>query len=766
MPTYSVIGKNLPRKDDSLRATGKALYTSDLFLPGMLYGKILRSPYPHAKILNIDTKKAEKLSGVKKVVTGRDTPGIKYGTVGVFPQTFDEYGLAIDKVRYIGDEVAAVVATDEDTAEEALDLIEVEYEELPAVFDPIDAMKPGAPKIHDHVENNISLKIDREFGEVDKALKDADYIREDEFLTQSVDHAPLELNAALANYDASGKLTLWATTQSPYYLHKHLERTLGIKESQIRVIKPYVGGGFGDRCDGMSACDFCAALLSVKTGKPVKIMYTREEVFSNSRRRHPMRLYLKSGAKRDGTVFVRYLRIIADTGAYNALGPITINIPFSPITTTYKLPNIRYEGLLVYTNNQVSGAMRGHSHPQTHFAIDLQLDLIAKDLGIDPIEIRLKNATEAGDITAGGAKIGSCGFTKCLNKVRDITDWEKKWNKLKEGKGVGIGTMSFASGTNINFSGTTHAHSSATVKVMDDGTISLLTGASDIGQGSDGTLAQIAAEELGVHLEDIRVTSADTEITPVDFGTYSSRVTFMAGNAVKNAASDAKKQILEVVAEKLEANVEDLEAKDRRIYVKGSVERGVSFTEAVLSTQNAKKGMPIIGKGFFYPHTTFNLITGEGNITPAFSFGSYSAEVEVDKDTGKVKVVNLFAVHDCGKAINPMRVEGQLEGSVQMGLGYALSEELFVDKGQNLNPSFLNYRFPSVLDMPKVIKSVIIEEDEPEGPFGAKEASEGTVVPIAPAIANAIYDAIGVRIKDLPITPDKILKALEGKNKI
>jgi len=764
MTNYSVVGKSLPRKDDFLRATGRAMYTSDLSLPGMLYGKILRSPYPHARILNIDTRKAEKLFGVKKVVTGKDTPGVKYGVVGIFPQTFDEYGLTIDKVRYIGDEVAAVAAISEDIAEEALDLIEVEYEELPCVFDPIEAMKPGAPKIHDYAENNISLKIDRNFGEVEKAFREADYIREDEFLTQSVDHVPLELHAALANYDASGKLTLWATTQTPYYLHKHLERTLGIKGIQIRIIKPYVGGGFGDRSDGMSACDFCAALLSIKTEKPVKIMYTREEEFSTSRRRHPMRVYLKSGAKKDGTIFVRHLRIIADTGAYNSYGPVSINIPTSPITVTYRCPNVRYEGYLVYTNNQVSGAMRGHSHPQTHFAIDTQLDLIAKELGIDPIEIRLKNATKAGDITTSGAKIGSCGFTKCLNQVRDITGWDKKWGKLKEGKGIGIGTMSFASGAGFNFFGVPSSFSAATVKLMDDGTISLLTGASDIGQGSDGTLAQIAAEELGVSLDDIRVTSADTELTPVDFGTYSSRVTFMAGNAVKMAASDAKRQLFEVAADKLEANVEDLEARDRRIYVKGSPERGMSFTEAVLKTQEAKKGMPVIGKGFFYPRNIFNLVTGEGNITPAYSFGSYIAEVEIDKDTGKVKVTSFVAVHDCGTAINPMRVEGQLEGSVQMGLGYALGEELYIDKGQNLNPSFLNYRFPTALEMPKV-KSVIVEENEPEGPFGAKEASEGTVVPVTPAITNAIYDAIGVRIKELPITPDKLLKALEEKDK-
>jgi 4-hydroxybenzoyl-CoA reductase subunit alpha len=660
--------------------------------------------------------------------------------------------------------VAAVVAIDEDTAEDALDLIEVEYEVLPEVFDPVDAMKPGAPRIHDHVENNISFKVDKEFGDVEKAFNNADYIREDEFSTQSVDHVPLESHAALANYDASGKLTLWASTQTPYLVHKHLERTLGIKEIQIRVIKPFCGGGFGDRSGGMSSCEFCAALLSIKTGKPVKIIYTRAEEFNTSPRRHPMKLYLKSGAKRDGTVFVKHYKAIIDTGAYNDLGVTTVNIPAGMLGIAYRLPNIKYNGLLVYTNTQISGAMRGNSNPQMQFAVDLQLDLIAKDLGIDPIEIRLKNARQAGDITITKAKIGSCGFTECLNKTSNEADWKKKWGKLKEGNGIGIGTMASVSGAAFNHFGTTSAYSAATIKLMDDGTISLLTGASDIGQGSDGTLAQIVAEELGVNFEDIRVTSADTELTPVDFGTYSGRVTLMSGNAIKRAATDAKKQLFDVVAEKLEANIDDLEARDRRIYVKGSPEKGMSFTDAVLATQEARNGMPIIGKGSYNPHLLFNLKTGEGNMSPAFSFGAYIAEVEVDKETGEVKAKVLTGGHDCGTAINLMRIQGQLEGSVQMGLGYALSEELFMDKGQNLNPSFLEYKFPTALEMP-ICKSIIVQESDPEGPFGAKEASEGTPIAITPSIANAIYDAIGIRIKELPITPERILKALEEKNK-
>jgi len=473
-----------------------------------------------------------------------------------------------------------------------------------------------------------------------------------------------------------------------------------------------------------------------------------------------MRVRLKTGTKKDGTFTGMHVKVIADTGAYNSLGPVTINLPFAAPLVTYKIPNIGCEGILVYTNNQVSGAQRGHGHIQMQFALDSQFDMIAEELGMDPMEIRLKNANRAGDETAWGAKIKSCGFTECVERGRKETGWKNKWGRQKEGRGIGIGTMCFCSGASFNFFGATPANSAATIRLMEDGTATLLTGASDVGQGSDGTLAQIAAEKLGLQYEDIRVVAADTEITPVDYGSFSSRVTLMAGNAVMRAAADAKKQLFEFVAEELEANVDDLEAKERRIYVKGSSEKGMLYKDAVLAFQTARQGAPLIGTGFYNP-PPFSLLTGEGDITPAYAFGAYTAEVEVDKETGKIKVLNFFAFHDGGKAINPMRSEGQLEGAVQMGLGQALSEELFFDKGQNINPSFLNSGFPTAVDMP-VLKAHNVEHPDPAGPYGAKEAGEGSTVPVAGAIANAVYDAIGVRIKELPITPEKILKALYG----
>jgi 4-hydroxybenzoyl-CoA reductase alpha subunit len=759
MQDYSIIGQRLPRKEDALKATGSAEYTSDLALSGMLHGKILRSPYPHARILSIDVSKAEALSGVKKIVTGKDTLGVKYGILGLVPKSFDEQGLAMEKVRYIGDEVAAVAAIDEDTAEEALSLIRVEYEELPAVFDPFEAMKPDAPAIHNHVKNNISVAIQAEFGDIEQIFRDSDYVREDEFQTQPVDHAPMETHAAVAHYDVTNKLTLWATTQTPYFLAKHLERTLGLEKSRIRVIKPYMGGGFGESSDGMSSCDFCASLLSIKTGKPVKIKYTREEEFSVSRRRHPINLKLKTGTRKDGTITGMHLKIIEDTGAYNGFGPLSAAIPLMNLKA-YRIPVVKYDSYLVYTNNQISGAMRGHTVPQLYFGIDQHLDLIAEHLGLDPIDIRLKNATQTGDITATKSRIRSCGFSNCIRKAKEMAGWEKRKGKLKKGVGLGMGTMSFVSGASPNFFGSSSSSSSATIRLMDDGTVSLLTGASDIGQGSDDTLAQIAAEELGVQLEDIRITSADTEITPVDFGSFSSRVTMFAGNAVKYAAYDAKQQLFEAVAIKLEANMEDLEAKNRRIYIKGNPDKGMSFIDAIAAAQRAKKGVPVIGKGVFDPPHVMNPGKLLGDLSPAYSFGAYIAEVEVDTKTGKIKLNDLVCAHDCGTAINPMRVEGQLEGSVHMGIGYTLSEELLQRNGLNLNPSFLDYKIPTALDMP-AIKSALEPDIDPVGPFGAKEAGEGPIVPVPGAIANAIYDAVGVRITELPITPEKILKALE-----
>ncbi len=758
MNRLDVVGKREPMLDAWDKAMGRARFTDDLTLPGMLYGKILRSPLAHAKILHVDLSKAKKVAGVKGAISGKDIPKKKYGIV---PMAKDEYALAIEKVRYIGDEVAAVVATTWEAAEEAISKIRVDFEELPAVFDPIEAMKPGAPIIHEEVPNNVSAKIHKEFGNVEKAFGESDFLFEDTFETQAVNHAPLEPHAALAIVDPYGKVTLWASTQIPFFLRRNLATALDIPESKVRVIKPKVGGGFGQKID-QYAKDFCAAFFAAKTGKPVKFVYEREEVFTCTRQRHPMHIQLKTGMKKDGTIWSQQFKVIADGGAYNSTAPLMITLACFFIMLPYRLENLLFEGYHVYTNKPVGGAMRGHGIPQVRFAVETQLDRISEKMEIDPLDLRLKNAFQAGEPHPAKLLVQSCGFSDTLRKAAEEIGWKEKRGKLPFGRGVGLAGASFPSGV----SNMSHISSGAIVKIERDGSITLLTGAADIGQGAETVISQIAAEELGVPLEDIRITAADTEITPLDPGTFGSGVTLRAGNAAKMAACSAKEKLLEAVAEKMEARSEDLEAKNRRIYVKGSPERGMSFQEAIKYYQYSDRPMPIIGRGSYSPPAKepTTLLKENGNFSPAYSFMTQAAEVEVDTRTGKVKVLKMVASHDCGRAINPMLVEGQLEGSVVGGMGQALYEDVMTEKGQVLNPSFLDYGLPTAMEIPSII-SVEVETDDPEGPFGAKESGEGTQLAPAPAIINAIYDAIGVRFHSLPVTPEKVLKALHEKKK-
>lgn len=763
MEKYSVIGKRVPRVDGVIKVTGVAKYTDDIVLPGMLYGKILRSPYPHAKILNVDVSKAKKMPGVKAVITGKDTPGIPYG---VYPIFFidDKYALAIDKVRFIGDEVAGVAARDEDIAEEALDLIKVDYEELPPVFDPEEAMGPNAPKIHDHAEKNIAVKFTWEFGNIEKAFNESYHVREDRFVTRPVAHCAMEPHAAICQFDLSGKLTVWLSTQDPDRNLRDIAKVLNIPEEKVRVIKPYVGGGFGGKITTIENA-LVAAFLSKETGKPVKIVCTREEVFSATRQRHPSIIDLKTGVKKDGTLLAQHCKVICDTGGYLGYGQIVTYLMGSFLIGNFKLENIKYEGYCVHTNKMNRGAMRGFGGPQISFAANSQLDMIAHDLGMEPVDLLLKNVFQPGDTTAHKWRITSCGARECIHEVSKHLNWEEKRRKPKENppnkyRGLGIATSpAFHSGSNID----PHLAFSPTIKIHRDGAVTLFTGASDIGQGSDTVLCQVAAEGLGVPLESVTIVAADTAITPRVMGTYSSRITHAAGKAVMKAAAEARRQIFEVVSEKLEARMEDLEARDKRIYIKGSPEKGISFIEA-LNFCYLSNRLPIIATGRYNPIddevTLPDFWTGVGNVSPSYSFGASAAKVEVDIETGKVEIIKMAVAHDCGFAINPMGVEGQMEGSVEGGLGQAILEELKEDKGKVLNPSFLEYKMPTALDMPEV-KPIIVETFAPEGPYGAKEGGEAIQISPAPAIVNAIYDAIGIRVKALPVTPEKVLRALE-----
>lgn len=755
MEELAVVGKRVPQVDSLAKATGRAEFTTDITLPGMLYGKILRSPYPHARIIRIDTSRALKLPGVGAVITGQDTPKRKYG---LFP---DEYCLAVDKVRFIGDEVAAVAAVSEDVATEALSLIDVKYEELPAVFDPREAMKSGAPQIHEGVPNNVSLAPAFHWGNIEVGFAESEYVREDTFSSQAVTHCALEVHGAVANYEPSGELTVWSSTQGPYTMSKALAHTLDIPLGRVRVIKPHVGGGFGGKHDQHS-CDFVAALLSMKTGRPVKLIYDREEVFLATRQRHPMIVTIKTGAKRDGTMMAKECTVIADGGAYNSLGPIIVSKAGTKLCTIYRIPHVRFQGYHVYTNHPVGGPFRGFGQVQLRFADECQLDMIAEDLGLDPVELRTKNAVPPGYVTPNKFKITSCGFRECVEKAAEMVKWREKREKKVPYRGVGMGCNDYVSGSR-NFD--QPDSSTAFVKIAENGSVTVLTGASDIGQSSNTTLCMLAAEELGVPLDDVRIVAADTKLTPPDMATFASRVTFVAGKAVVAAAADAKHQLFEVVADSLEAHPNDLEMKDRRIFVKGSPEKGVDLAKAVWMSVQAGHGSNVLGRGYYAPETDEpNWKTSEGNLSPAYSFGAQAVEVEVEPDTGEVRVLDVFAAYDCGRAVNPLALEGQVEGSIMGGIGQALYEERLLENGLTLNPSLLTYGIPTALEAP-AIQTAFVETIDPEGPFGAKGMSEGAQVPLPCAIANAVYDAIGVRITDLPITPDKVLKALEEKNK-
>jgi len=753
----NVVGTRVPMLDAALKAKGAALFTDDLVLPGMLFGKILRSHLPHARILHIDTSKAEKLPGVKGVVTGRDIPDRQYGIV---PMAKDEYALAKDKVRYIGDDVAAVCAIDPEIAEEAIELIDVDYEELPAVYDPMESIKEGAPVIHEGVANNTSFGINKEFGDVTRAFAESDAVFEDRFYSQAVNHAPLEPHAALAQFDPlNGQLTLWSSTQIPFFLRRNLSNTLQIPESKVRVIKPKVGGGFGQKID-MFAKDFCAAWFAIQLGKPVKFVYDREEVFISTRQRHPMYITVKTGVKKDGTIMGQKFQAHADGGAYNSTAPTMIALSCFFLMIPYHVPNLIYEGYHIYTNKPVGGAMRGHGIPQARFAVERQLDMIADRIGVDPAEIRLKNSIHAGEPHSAGFVINTCGFSESVTKAAEAIGWQEKRGKLPLGRGVGLAGASFPSGV----SNMSHISSGAVVQLGRDGAVNVLSGAADIGQGAETVISQIVAEELGVSIEDIRITAADTGITPLDPGTFGSGVTVRAGNAARLAAIAARNKLFEFLAGKLEANLSDLAARDRKIFVKGSPEQGMTFSAALKAYQYADLPMPIVGRGSWMapasePTTLFN---EDGNFAPNYSFMTQAAEVEVDLLTGRVKLVKMVTAHDCGTPINPMLVEGQLEGSVVGGMGQALYEDVIVENGQVMNPSFLDYGFPTFLEMPE-IEAIEVETDDPIGPFGAKEAGEGTQLSPAPAIVNAVYDAIGVDFMELPLTPEKILDAIEAQ---
>ncbi len=768
------IGKSVPRKDGPIKATGRAKYTVDISLPGMLVGKILRSPHPHARIVRIDTGKAQKLPGVKAIVTSADSLKIKHGFVETPRYPADQYPIAVDRVRHVGEDIAGVAAIDEDTAEQAISLIEVEYEILPAVFDPEEAMKPGAPEIHpnhprvDEPYRNIGGKTATSWGDVEKAFAESYLVREDKFYCQMRAHAYLEPQATVAHFDYSGKLNVWTSSMGVFLKRAKLAKTLGLPYGNVRVLKSYVGGAFGGKID-LFHHEYIASLLSMKCYLPVKIVYSREEVFKAARPAQPLIVELKTGVAKDGTILGQQIRTTNDSGAYHGSGVVVIFLAWGFAMTPYHVPNMRYEGYSIYTNNLVHSPQRGHGAPKMRFAVESQFDMIAEELGMDPIEFRLKNARRPGDKLPNGDSVKNFGLMECISRVAERTDFREKHERAtrernsnsKIKRGIGIGTTAYFGGSLIYPNSST-----VIVKLNDDGSASLQTGALDIGQGCETVLSQIVAEELRIPYEEVQVYAADTELCPVDIGSWISGLTFVTGNAAKKAAAAAMRKLLEVAAMELGENVNDLTACDKKIFVSYAPERRISYAKAIAASIARNRGDSIIGEGHFRTMkdepTHPSLATAKGRWSENYSNYAQVAEVEVNTETGEVKIVKATTAHDCGFPINPQLVEGQIDGQVSMGQGHMLGEEMRIENGYVINPSFLEYKIPCALDMVETdYIDVITEKYERGHHYNTKEVGEGYVSGTVSSVANAVYNATGVRVKRTPIYPQDILAGLE-----
>lgn len=764
----SVIGTRLRRIDGIDKASGRAVYTDDIALPGMLHGKILRSPHPHARIVSIDTSEAESLPGVHAVVTGRDLP-TKYG---IIPWTRDEEPLCTDRVRYIGDAVAAVAAVDEETANRALERIHVEYEILPAFLDPEDALSPpdGAVPIHEPKKpghnGNVTKIVRLEFGDVDERMAESDVVIEGEYFFEGTTHAPIEPHCAIGWYDPSGKLTVWSATQVPHYLHRELARVLDLDVARVRVIQPTVGGAFGGKSEPFDL-EFCVAALSRKAGRPVKILYTREEVFYAHRGRHPMKMRHRLGASRDGKILAVDARNLIDGGAYASFGLVTAYYSGQLLTAPYAFGSYRFEATRVYTNKPACGPKRGHGSVQPRFAFEVQLDKLAEALAMDPIELRRRNFMGETGRTINELRVQSNGFLRCLDAVERASGWKERHRRLPYGRGLGVAGSCYISGTNYPIYPNDMPQSAVQIQVERSGRVTVFSGASEIGQGSDSVVAAIAAEELGVPLEYVRTVSADTDLVPVDLGAYSSRETFMVGNACLDAARQVRDKVVRAVADALEIPKERVQLARGWAFDVSDPARRIPISEA-FNLAEARFGT--LGAVGWY-NTPKEGVHGDyrgGTIgaSPAYSFTAHVAEVEVDPETGIVRVEKIWIAHDCGRALNPVLVEGQMEGSAYMGYAEALFEQqIFKDAdhgraGLHNAPSLLDYRLPTSVDTPE-LEALIVESVDPEGPYGAKEAGEGPLHPSIPAIANAIFDAVGVRMDAMPFSPPRVWRALQ-----
>jgi len=761
----NIIGKPRRRVDGRAKVTGQTRFADDIVLPRMLHGKLLRSPHPHARILRIDTAKAETLPGVHLVLTGAALP-IPYG---ILPVSHDEHALCPDVVRFVGDPVAAVIAQDEATAADALGAIHVEYEPLRTFASPEDSLAHPEPRIHDYGDQgNIHKAVSLEFGDVEEALAGADHVFDDVFFFEGNTHLPLEQHACVALKDPDGKLVLYSATQTPHYVHRALAKALAMPAAHIRVIATPNGGGFGGKSDPFNH-EIVAAKAALVLDRPVKICLTREEVFYCHRGRHPVLMRFRTGVTRDGRITGLDLRTLLDGGAYGSYGVASTFYTGALQTVTYNVPRYHFRGCRVFTNKPPCGPKRGHGTPQARFGQEVQLDKIAHTLRIDPADLRLNIVAPPDSLTANYLRVGTIGLAECITRVVDRSGWRQSHGKRPLGHGFGLACSSYLSGAGLPINWNDLPHSSVQLKLDRSGGVTAFCGATEIGQGSDDVLVACIAEVLGVAPYDIRAVTGDTDLTPVDLGSYSSRVTLMMGNAAIQAAERARELIVTAVGEKLQVPKDRIVCADSRVFDATDPSRGMTFQEAVCVAE-AKYGLIGTTGSYTPPKSAARFKGGGVGPSPTYSYTAAVVEAHVDPETGWITVPRVWIAHDIGRAINPTLARGQVEGSVYMGLGEALMEEqVFRRLPAKLSqalvhkfPSILEYKSPTSLDMPEIFTD-LIEHPDPAGPFGAKEVGQGPLLPIMPAVANAVFDAVGVRIDEIPITPDKILRALTAK---
>jgi 4-hydroxybenzoyl-CoA reductase alpha subunit len=764
---FDVIGKPRRRVDGRAKVTGLTRFADDVMLPRMLHCKLLRSPHPHAIIEAIDVSRAQAHPGVHLVLTGKDFPI----TFGILPVSQDEYPLAPERVRYVGDPVAAVIAKDEQTACEALDLIEVKYQPLKTISNPEEALATSEPRIQSYGEQgNIHRLQAFEFGDVNEALAKADHVFEDLFFYQGNTHLPIEQHASVAAVDGEGKLTLWSSTQVPHYIHRALASALQIPPAHVRVIACPNGGGFGGKCD-LHNHEIVVSKASLVLGRPVKICLTREEVFYMHRGRHPVLMKMRTGVTKDGKITGMHTQTLLDGGAYGGYGVASTFYTGVLQTTTYEIPRYKFDACRTFTNKPPCGPKRGHGTPQPRFGQEVQLDKIAEKLGIDPADLRLGIVAKPNTLTANWLKIGTIGLAECIRKVVASSDWKNRFKKLPEGRGVGLACGAYLCGAGLPIYWNKMPQSGVQLLIDRSGQVTVFCGATEIGQGSDDVLAAIVAEVLGIDPYDVRCVTGDTGLTPVDLGSYSSRVTVMMGNAAIQAAERLRELIARAAADHMETLPENVGFARGRVFLADDPGKLMSFREAIVLAEEKFGTLGSVGS--YSPPRAPGRYKGAGvGPSPAYSYTACVVEAEVDRNTGWITVPRVWIAHDIGRAINPVNARGQVEGSVYMGLGEALMEEqVFRRLPPKLSnalvhkiPSLLEYKSLTSLDMPEVFTE-LVEDPDPNCPFGAKEVGQGPLLPVMPAVANAIYDAIGVRIDELPITPDKVLAALEKKTK-